>query len=354
MTEAEVTELQVIKDKMAKGILVEMCLEFQNNIEQPPIAPADLYKQACVGDGPTIEAFRETWISNIRENKKTFGSFKEKSIGKFFNKYKYRPCFVAGAGPSLKKNGEELKNRGDIPLVSCLHNFHFFEDRGINVEFYVTLDAGKVTVEEVSEGGANPPEWYWERTKGKVLCAYIGTHPELLKKWQGEIYFYNSPIPDDKIKAALNEIEPFNCYVSTGGNVLGACLYIAKGFFGCSTIAFVGADFSFSYTKKFHAWDSKYDAALGYVLKACDIYGNKVLTWQSYNNFKAFFDQLCCQVPGFWVNCTEGGTLGSYYEGNISAIKQMRLKDFISMHNMSDYLIGQVNSPEVENLTILF
>jgi hypothetical protein len=354
-TQTEIPQdLLDLKSKYDKGELVEMALEFQNYIESAPVSTQQMYTQAASSDGATIEYWREIWIKQIRENHEKFGSFANNSIGKFFNAFKYKPAIIAGSGPSLKKNGHLLKNRGDIPLISCLHNFHFFEDQDIKVDFYVTLDAGPITVEEVYEGGKNTPEWYWERTKGKILFAYIGTHPDLLKKWQGEVYFYSSPIADKKYSEAVSAVETFNTYVGTGGNVLGACLYIAKGYLGCNPIAFVGADFSFSYTKKFHGWDSKYDANLGLVLKACDIYGNKVLTWQSYNNFKSWFDSVCLTVPGIWINCTEGGTLGAFYEGNIMAIKQMKLKNFLEMYEMSKHLEKQALSPGLGDSVLLF
>lgn len=354
MDEQELKELQLLKEKRDKGHLVEMILDYQNTIDQPPITPKQMYAQAASSDGPTLEYWAKTWISQAEANKKRFGSFKDHSLGQLFNINKYRPCIIAGAGPSLKKNGHLLKNRGGIMLISCLHNFHFFEDQNIDVDYYVTLDAGPVTLEEVAEGGKFPPEHYWERTKTKKLIAFIGTNPELLEKWQGKIYFYNALVGSKDYMDKIEAIEKFNCHLSTGGNVLGACLYVAKGFFGSNPIAYVGADFCFSYMRKFHAWDSKYDAELGNVLKMTDVYGNKVLTWQSYANFKAFFDQLALSVPGFWINCTEGGTLGAFPEGNISAIKQMKLADFFDMYDMSRHLADQAHNPETAEKKILF
>jgi hypothetical protein len=336
------------------GRKAEILLEYQNYIEAPPAAPQQMYAQSCSNDGVTIDAWRTTWLKNIRDNKKRFGSFKENSIGKFFGKYKYQPVILAGAGPSLKVNAEQLKNRGEIPLISCLHNFHYLEDLGAGADIYVSLDAGEVTVEEVAEGGSKSPEEYWELTRGKVLFAYIGSSPRLLEKWQGEIYFFNAPLPDAALGEEIHAIEPFGCWVSNGGNVLGACMYIAKAFLGCTVMAFVGADFSFSYDKKFHSWNSKYDAKLGYVLKAVDVYGNKVLTWQSYHNFKTWFDYIAQQVDGIWINCTEGGTFGAYAEGNIMAVKQMELARFIRMFHISDELKDQAETPETAERKILF
>lgn len=336
------------------GRKIEITLDYQNYIEAPPYTGEQLYGNASKNDGVTVNAWRSTWISQIKTNKKRFKSFKDHGVGKLFNQYALRPCIIAGAGPSLKFNGHLLKERGDIPLISCLHNFHFFEDRDIKVDYYVTLDAGDVTIGEVSEGGEHEPQWYWDRTKDKTLIAYIGTNPTLLDKWQGEVLFYNCPVPDDEFKKELDEIEPFYTYVSTGGNVLGASLYLAKGIFGANPICFVGADFCFSYDKKFHAWDSKYDANLGNVMRTVDVYGNKVLSWASYLGFKSWFEFVAMRVPGIYINCTEGGTFGAYPEGNIMAVKQMELSDFFEMYSLNRHIKDQSLKPDEAKHVVLF
>lgn len=332
----------------------EILLEFQNVIEHPPVPTEKLYGQACANDSITIDSWRPIWLANIKANKERFKSFKDNGIGQLFGKYATTPVIIAGSGPSLKYNGPNLKDRGDIPLISCLHNFHFFEDNGVNVDFYVTLDAGDVVLEEIYEGGAKTPDEYWALTKGKKLLAFIGTSPKLFEKWQGEVYLYNAPVPDDSYRDEVEKIEPFHTYISNGGNVLGACLYAAKGIFGGNPICFVGADFCFSYDKKFHGWDSKYDANLGHVLRTVDVYGNKVLTWQSYYNFKAWFDFVACRVPGIWINCTEGGTFGAYPEGNIHNVIQMELSEFFTMYSMHHQIKEQCLEPDKLQNKILF
>jgi hypothetical protein len=332
----------------------EIILEYQNYIESPPVAPAQLYGNACSSDTVTVETWRKIWINNVKANHARFGSFKDHSVGALFGSKKFQPAVIAGSGPSLGCNGEKLKDRGEIPLISCLHNYQFFEDRDVHVDYYVTLDAGDVVVEEVYEGGKKTPDEYWESTKNKTLVAFIGTSPKLFEKWQGKVYFYNAPVPDAEYIAELEKLETFNTYMSNGGNVLGACLYLAKGILGCNPIAFVGADFSFGYNKKFHAWDSKYDAKLGYVIKAIDVFGNKVLTWQSYFNFKNWFDYIALTVPGIYINCTEGGTFGAYPDGNLMAIKQMALVDFIEMYLMHQQLRASCEKPELDEKRLLF
>ena len=289
---------------------VEMDFQYMSPIFSPPVKKDQLRGNAVSNDGVTVNHWRDRWIDQAKENHKNHGPFKDSAIDKLFNLHQYKPCIIAGSGPSLKRSVEGLKKRGGIPLVSCLHNFHLFEENGVDVDFYVSLDAGDIVIKEVSEGGRHDEGWYWENTENKTLLAYIASPPELIDKWRGDIMWFNCPVPDDKVQEAHGELEPFSAYVSTGGNVLGACMYIAK-IMGCNPVTFVGADFSFSYTNKFHSWDSSYDKDLGNYMRAIDVYGNSVKTWQSYYNFKCFFDWLSMTVPGIYINCTEGGTLGS-------------------------------------------
>ena len=331
----------------------EVQLEYQPYIDFP-VQPRSLFTEACENDEITVNSWRPTWEKNVKENHQKFGPFAEKSIGQIYGKAHQRPAIIAGAGPSIKHNAKELRDRKDIPFLSCLHNFHYLEDQGTPADYYVSLDAGEVVIEEVCEGGTKTQEEYWEITKERTLLAYIGTSPRLLEKWRGRILFFNAPVPDEKFMKFVDDIEVFNTFVSNGGNVLGACLYIARAFMGASTIAFIGADFSFSYEKKFHGWDSKYDAKMGNCLKVTDVFGIPVYTWKSYHNFKGWFEWVSATVPGVYFNCSEGGTLGAYREGNVRTITQKPLKDFIRQMNMYEEIEDQAKNPKTEIKKLLF
>ena len=332
----------------------EIICSYQNLIDGPPAQPEQMYAQACSNDKVTINSWRPIWIANVKANHDRFGSFKEVGLGKLWGQFQNKPCIVVGSGPSLKQNAHVLLENKGIPVVSCLHNFHYLEDLGAHVDYYVTLDAGEITIKEVSEGGSKTEEEYWALTKSKKLIAFIGTSPRLLEKWQGEVYLFNCPVPDKDYEDAVKEVEVFNTMISNGGNVLGACLYIAKGIFGCNPIAFMGADFSFGYNHKFHAWDSSYDKTMGQCIQLTDIFGNRVLTWQSYANFKTWFDYIVSRVPGLWINASEGGCLGSYPHGNIRQLQYMDLSDFLKMYQMNEHLKEQCLAPEQGITKILF
>jgi len=340
----------------------EISLEFQPYIDFPPVSTKALYEQACTGDTSSIEHWRKEWIENAKVNKDKFGSFGLSSVGDLFQWMACRPCIIAGSGPSLRHNISALKHRPNgMGLVSCLHNFHAMEDAEAGVDYYVSLDAGPVTIEEVTEGGSKTADEYWAMTKDRTLIAFIASNPELLRKWQGPIKFFRCPIPDVEIDKAHDEIESFHSYVSCGGNVLGACLYIAKVYLGANPIVFVGADFSFGYDRsektgslRSHAWDSKYDATLGQVMRVTDVFGNKVPTWPSYWNFKCFFDRTAIDVPGLWINATEGGIFGAYPDGNIRAIQQMTLAKVYEMYSLSNMFEGQALRPSELDKRVCF
>lgn len=318
------------------------------------MAPRQLHAAAASNDETTVQAWSKTWIEQIRKNRARVGDFASQGVGKLFGLHQAKACVIAGSGPSLKVNGEQLKERHGMPLISCLHNFHFFEDRGVKPDFYVSLDAGPVVIDEISEGGALSPDEYWERTKDHTLVAYIGSHPDLIAKWQGPIFFFNAALPPGDTKKEADEAAGFYTFLGSGGNVFGACLYLARAILGCSIVGFVGADFSFDYQDKFHGWDSKYDKSLGQCIRVTDVYGIKRNTWQSYHNFKCWFEYVACTVPGAYFNCTEGGTLGAYPEGNIAQFTYMDLKEYLDMIGMNQHVKAQCERPGEPHRNMLF
>lgn len=324
---------------------IDIELMYQPIIDGPPPSQGNLYQRACGGDEVTVNNWKDIWPKNYKENKERFGRFADYTLAKLAGKHRYQPAIILGAGPSLKQSLEELKKnhaRGDlrVPTISCLHNFGYFEDEGFHADYYVSLDAGKdAVVKDVSESRQKDPEHYWAATEGKVLLATTLSPPILFEKWRGEVYLFNSLIPQNEMMNELNSIERFAHFVSAGGNVLGACLYIAKFFFGCDPIIFVGADFCFDYGGSFHSYETGYDKA-GVCVPWRDVYGMPRKTWPSYLNFKFFFDHVACNVPGNYINCSEG-LLGAYPEGNIRQFQYKSLKDALVPYVMSEKVILQ-------------
>ncbi len=319
-----------------------MGLEFQAYINQPPQSKESLIRQAAGGDEVTLNTWEKQWLEQTTANCQKFDVVAMSAMSEH-GKQAGKPVIIVGSGPSLRRNIDVLAEmKGDICTVSCLHNFAFMEDHNAPADYYVTLDAGDITIPEVYEGGKKDPAHYWALTKDRTLVAGLVTHPKLLELWQGRIVFFNTPVPSANYIESIKKLTPFNLYYNVGGNVLGACLYHAKAVLGAGVVIFTGADFAFGIDKKFHSWDSPYDAQYSGVIPVTDIYGNRAYTWPSYYGFKCWFDWICMggegNAPGLYINATEGGIFGAYAEGNIRQIQQMTLKDAMNCFNMHKIL----------------
>jgi hypothetical protein len=177
-------------------------------------------------------------------------------------------------------------------------------------------------------------------TKNRTLLAYVSSSPTLLKNWRGKILFFFSPQATKEAEVELYKLldpKVVPCF-QVGGNALGACLYAAKGLLGGGVVIFAGADFCFDYSHKFHMKDSKYDQMFRGVVRTNDIWGNSVFSWQSYLNFKAWFEFIACGGAGgnpqLFINATEGGTLGAYPHGVMRQFVWMDLKSAIHVFTM--------------------
>lgn len=326
-------------------------LEYQRVIDAPPQTPGQLYGRACSNDGITVDSWEPIWKKHIIANKELF-DFEKNSAMLDHGKFAYKPGIIIGSGPSLKKNIGVLreKQNENVAVIACLHSFAFLEDNGIRVDYYLNLDAGDITIPEMAQGGKQSPEYYWDLTKDRTLVTAITGHPDLIKKWKGRILFFNTLIPDQQKHDDFRKITNFNLYYNVGGCTLGACMYHARAILGCQPIVFMGADFSFSHQKKFHAWDSPYDQQFAGLIPVVDIFGNRAWTWNSYFNFNLWFQFQACGGkalnPGLFINCTEGGILGAWPEGNIRQITQMRLDEFFHCYQMHSKYKEMVSNKE--------
>lgn len=332
--------------------MVKMDFQYQPLIPEPPARPQELYSRACSGDTVTVDTWRKQWIEHYRLTKERFQDLGAMSIGKLFGVERHRPCIIIGAGPSLKYSIEALLDNQrmakPIPTVSCLHNLGYLKNQGVKVDYYVSLDAGEIVLDDVTEGQPTGKD-YWEMTSDDVLIANVTSHPKLFEKWKGKIHLFNCMVPDQEFRETTESIEPFRHYISSGGNVGGACMYFAKAILGCNPIVLVGIDFCFDYANEFHSYPTKYDnwegKGLGSYITHPDVFGNSRKTYPSYFNFKCWIDYISTQVPGSWIYCGEG-IVGAYKEGNIAQFQYMTLQQFVTQYRVPEYVLYQYRNQD--------
>lgn len=346
---------------------MDMHKEVLGQIDGPPQGQAAAWATCTGNDQITVDSWGAQWSYQLKANARIY-NFSDNSAMKEHGKCGKKPCILAGSGPSLRKSLPVLldkdpgKGRGDIPIVSALHNFPYFEDNGIMTanDYYVNLDAGDITARELSEGGKEDSDFYWERSKDRVLISVVNAHPDLLRRWKGKILWFGVPSATEEQFAETRKYVDFGTIpaFNVGGNVMGAALYFARAVLGCSIPIFIGMDLSFSYDKKFHAWDSQYDKKFSGVMPCYDIFGNRVWTWPSYWGFKNWFDYMACGGQGgngqVWINATEGGIMGAYVQGNIKQILQLDLKTALAMFRTYEILPSLVEKSASDNLHLLF
>lgn len=349
-------------------MLIEMCLQVQPYIPWIPAGKDVAWQAATRSDSITVKSWGKQWIDQTIQNKKSH-NLNENSVMKLHDMNKGKPVILAGSGPSLIKNykgligdGNKSLGRGDIPIVTSVHNFPFFEDNDVmrSTDYYMILDAGQICIKEMSEGGKHDEDWYWDRTRDRTLIAYHATHPDFISKWQGKIYWYSMPPATAEFGAEMNKINDSSKVpgFNVGGNVMGAALYFSRAILGSSIPIWIGMDLCFSYDRKFHPWDCWYNEKFTGVMPWTDIYGNRVYTWASYFGFKNWFDYMACGGSGnnaqLWINATEGGILGAYPEGNIQQIIQMDLRTALHMFNISSLMPTMLEKSVNGQMHLLF
>lgn len=322
---------------------IEIDLEYQPTIPAPPVAQEELYGRAASGDKVTVDSWRDIWIKNYKACNEKFGDFGAHTFGKLHGINRHKAAICLASGPSLRDSFDALRRnqmqKNPVMVVSALHNYALLKDEGIKVDYWLTMDGGDIVMDDTTELGTKDKDYYWESTKDEKLIALTFSPPSLWEKWKGKIYLCNALMPDPELKKQLDDIQKFSHYLSSGGNVGGGVVYVAKVVFGSQKIMFCGYDFCFDYDLKFHPVATKYDnfngKGIGVTIPWVDVYGMPRRTWGSYLNFKFWFDWLVSSIPGDWVSCS-GGLLGAYKEGNIAQLKYMPLKDALIPYWIAD------------------
>ncbi len=281
----------------------------------------------------TREANEKQWRKNIQLNKPFY--IKGNPLPKGIVSY------LIGAGPSLEKNVDELKNIGSRGIIVGIDaNLRFLLHHKIVPEYCVSLDASNKMWKMIK-----PVINY---TKNITLVVNTASNPKVIKNWLGPKFFFNSihprfpskteeffagsryTIAGKDIKAEEELIFGKNYKIifpgvllelPCGGNVTTTahafCIHCLKA----NTVVFVGLDCSWEMDSHFYAGQEHQENIKARVcneqlLTHLDLNKKKVRTNFSMHSFKSWHEQVALQYPYTCINATEGGILGIDDKGN--------------------------------------
>lgn len=283
-------------------------------VEQALKLPSEITANMLV-DTTTLHNLIPLWLDNVRENFATIKDGKDimdipKNEGS---------ALVIGAGPSLYRNHHlellaEIGFEGTIfaadrVLTDCI-------DAGVIPDYVLVLDGSEKILKFIDHSIVD------EHSLAAIMCTT--THPSVVKRWGGEIYWFTNSISEDiapNVAFFLHHLLK-KTELSTAGHASSVGWSVAHTL-GCREIILAGVDLAYPmdvpmeetpyYDRYSRAFDGDVDR-----IKQCyttyhheyfntDCYYDEVFKSyiaSSMSHFKAA-ETTGCKV----INCTEGGAL---------------------------------------------
>ena len=271
------------------------------------------------------------WPRNLKANVKKVGDLDKYGVGYLEGTNVGKTAYLVGAGPSLKYNVNEIPKDGKI--FTSGHSVKYLLKNGVKPDYVGIVDAYDRQAEWCDIG---------DESKDITLLMDINCTPKMFKVWKGPIVFFRT-VANSKsgLSEELWKISDMSHMVGCGGNVMSAMMTCAM-MMGSKRIIFIGHDYCSGISdgigvtyadgsRDTGRWvrmpkEKKFDDTFIDV----DIQGKGVMTLGRMWGYK-FWTELMAQryvKEGFsFINATEGGILGSYFEGNLNYISQQRLAE---------------------------
>lgn len=223
-------------------------------------------------------------------------------ITSVFDKFKNRPVFIVAPGPSLEKNGHLLKKvMGKELIIACDTAVQPLQRMGVKPDIITTIDFQILNFYKLR--GVN--------TSNSALAISLDASYFIPADNPGQTFnFFHSK----EINAIFEYFHGSIGIMSSGGSVLTDCISIAHKA-GANPLVFVGVDLSFP-GDKYYIEGTFDDGATTEKVKNKgfnfieieDIYGEKVLTYESFYNFLTWigaFIKINNSIK--FIDATEGG-----------------------------------------------
>lgn len=242
-----------------------------------------------------------------------------------------QPGLIIAAGPSLHDNNN-LKLLHDSAfyrdkkgiIISTAHTLKDCLKYDVIPDYMVVLDESEIEADFVDIGN-----------KAKTITGiFVSTiHPEVLKRWQGEKYFFIGVIPDrtiPNVQKVLTWLLPCFTEFDAGSNCGTACWNIAR-YIGCNPIALLGLDFAFNINTPVQ--ETPYYAAFRRSYKSDEEMLKKAYRFHTHSFFG--------------TNCYTDSMFDEFMKTAVFLFKQTKKRKNLETINCSP---GIIDDPDVSNM----
>jgi len=254
------------------------------------------------------DALRERWEENYIANR---ARIKECPPFMMARSLKNRAALCVGAGPSLKKNIDDIDHKL-YDIICCDKMAGKLYDMGQKLKFVVALNAEATNVQQWLEPIDDP---------SVTLVVPCGVHPEAYENWCGKLIFINAVTPTGLDKRVHAETGHYPMLV---GSNAGTFAFLLATYLGYDPIAYVGLDFSFL-TKEEVERNVKVSGEPYNIVELTDSNGDVRYTTLGWVYMVDSFQEHCKRLnmnERTIVSAVEGGINNSDY------VHMMTLRDF--------------------------
>ena len=270
-------------------------------------------------DVNTISKFSEVWLNNELENIAEINNRGVKLLSDLENKYVGQTALIAGAGPSLADNINEIKaNRDKLIIIAVNKAAGYLIENSVTPDFVVSLDARNM---DTTLGGL-------ESRFGMVNCIFdIRTDSHILSK--GFKDYYVNFGTSDSVARKLADYNKFMNFNETGGTA-STLAFISAVKMGFSRIVFAGIDLAFKDNTAYASGaqlnrispdEIMADGIKKNLVQVRSVTGGKVYTRDDYEAFIGHFVHLIKESG--YSEIYNVSSFGAYIEG----VKNVKFDD---------------------------
>lgn len=297
--------LRVKKDEIESGLLKfqDMGITIEKGIKVPvnvSLTPEDMH---------FVDQWIAIWTRNICEN---YYLLKHAESIKFLKDIcKDTAAVIVGAGPSLDKNINELKNINAL-IIAADRAYKPLLAKGIEPDLVVSVDCHDDLILNYINN---------VNSKKHILVLNSAADYKIARQWAGKIYYFNMGHAGIQFcDRVLPFLFPNFMAVANVGCVINTALIIAN-WIGCKSLILAGCDFSYPNKKMtcdtYDFIDDKFikietDEKVRFAKRSGKIQKNGIYTYPPFIDYERTMKVLAEGQKLEIVNATEGGIIDSF------------------------------------------